>query len=513
MYVPSGHDSRPDSPARRIGRRGLLMAGAAVAAAGAGAGLLGAVGGDRGPVGGEASPNVVLQWNQAALDAIRAGHLGPPVVARALAIAHTAMFDAWAAYDARAVGTQLGGRLRRPRWERSAAAKRMAVSYAACRALADLFPDRADDFAALLRRLGGDPFDQSEAPATPAGIGNLAASRVLAARHHDGANQLGDLHPGAYSDYSGYTPVNTPDRVVAPGRWQPLRVSDGLGGSVWQHYIAPFWGRVTPFALTSGRQFRPATGPATYSPDPSSPFWQQARRMLDYSAGLTDEQKVIAEYWADGPGTAQPPGHWCTIAAFVSRRDHHDLDADVKLYFALSNALFDAGIACWDAKRAYDSVRPITAIRTLFKGRQVRAWAGPYQGARLIDGGDWQPYQPATVVTPAFPEFVSGHSSFSRAAAEVLRAFTGADTFGAAYTQPAGISLVEPALPGRSSAVPAAPLTLSWATFSAAADQAALSRRLGGIHFPDGELQGRELGRQVGQAVWRKAAAHIAGTA
>src|SRR5581483_5010100 len=100
------------------------------------------------------------------------------------------------------------------------------------------------------------------------------------------------------------------------------------------------------------------------------------------SAALTDEQKMIAEYWADGPRSELPPGHWDLFAQFVSRRDRHaarehGLDLDVKLFFALTNAIHDAGICCWDNKRAFDSVRPITALRHLFRGRQVSAWGGP----------------------------------------------------------------------------------------------------------------------------------------
>jgi hypothetical protein len=151
-------------------------------------------------------------------------------------------------------------------------------------------------------------------------------------------------------------------------------------------------------------------------------------------------------------------------------------------------------------------VRPVTAIRFLFRGRRVRAWGGPHQGTRLIDGGDWHPYQPATAVTPPFAEFVSGHSTFSAAAAEVLRRFTGSDAFGGSATVAAGGSGIEP---GRT---PAGDVVLAWDTFSAAADEAGLSRRFGGIHFEAGDLAGRALGRAVGAAVWARASAYAEGT-
>ncbi len=262
--------------------------------------------------------NVLLKWDEAALSAIRRTHPGPPQVARALAVIHTSIFDAWAAYDAIAVGTKLGGTL---------------------------------------------------------------------------------------------------------NRWQPLRISDGHGGTVIQTFVAPFWGRVIPFALTSAAQFRP---PVPRNQFPFGGYQKQVEEILKYSSQLTDEQKVIAEYWADGPGSELPPGHWCLFAAYVSRRDGHDIDADVGMFFALTNALLDAGISVWEAKRFFDSVRPITAVHFWKLGKMIRAWGGPGRGAIVMRGEDWQPYQLATIVTPPFAEFPSGHSAFSAAAAEILMRFTAA---------------------------------------------------------------------------------------
>jgi hypothetical protein len=451
-----------------------------------------------------ASANVVLQWDTAALQAIRVTKPGPPIVARALAIVHTAMYDAWAAYDHQAVGTRLGGTLRRPPVERTLANKSEAVSFAAYRALVDLFPTQTSPFNDVMASLGYDPANSSTDVATPPGVGNVAAAAVIAFRHHDGANQLGDLHPGAYSDYTGYVPVNDPDHINDPNRWQPLRFSDGHGGTVTPGFIAPHWGSVVPFALTSGSQFRPPEVPNLY---PFGGYRVQAEQILHYSARLTDTQKAITEYWADGPSSELPPGHWMLFGQFVSRRDDHTLDQDVKLFFALANAVFDASIVAWDCKRAYDYVRPFTAVRFLFAGKKIRAWAGPYRGTRVIDGADWEPYQPVTFVTPPFPEFTSGHSTFSAAGAEILKSFTGSDAFGASATVRAGSSKVEPG------AEPATDVTLSWATFSDAAEQAGISRRYGGIHFVQGDLRGRSGGRLVGAQVWAKALTYFNGTA
>ena len=439
-------------------------------------------------------PTRVVYWNQVELQSIRTHHLGPTIVARALAIVQTAVYDAWATYDSHAIPV-FSKIPKRERRECSPANINEAISFAAYRTLLDLFPTDAGSFSAAMTQLGYDPNDTSTDPTKPDGIGNSAAAAVLEFRHHDGANQLGDLHPGAYTDYTSYAPVNTPYKINDPNRWQPLLIPNGNGTHSEQVYLTPFWGLVKPFALSSGSELRPQ-GPDLY---PSNAYLEEARQVLDYSADLTDLTKVIAEYWRDGPNSETPPGHWCLFAQYVSNRDHHDTGDDVKMFFALSNALLDASIAAWDAKRAYDSVRPITAIHFLFSGRQVRAWAGPYQGTREIDGSRWIPYQPANVVTPPFPEYVSGHSAFSEAGAEILRRFTHSDYFGDSAIFLAGSSTIEPG------SVPASTITLSWATFSDAAVQAGLSRRYGGIHFVDGDLRGRAIGKAVGKLVWRKA--------
>jgi hypothetical protein len=448
--------------------------------------------------------NAVVQWNRAALHAVQTTHLGPPMVARALAILHTAIFDAWSMYTAGASPVFAPSTLRQPSELHTQPTMARAVNGAAYTALADLFPAAVGDFAALLAALGGGSVLTALDASSPEGVGALCAQAVLTARHGDGSNQLGDLHPGAYSDYTGYRPANPPDTIADPNRWQPLLVPNDQGIFTIQQCIGPFWGRVTPFALTSGWEFRPDAGPAWYG----TPQYQaQADALLAISAALTDEQKVVTEYWADGPGTVQPPGHWCNFGQYVSLRDGHDLETDVQFFFILANALMDAGIACWDAKNIWDSVRPITAVHFLYRGRRIHAWGGPYRGTQDLLGEDWLVYQAPTVVTPAFPEFFSGHSTFSAAAAEVLGRFTGSDAFGAGVVVPAQSSTLEPGT------VPATDLTLAWPTFSDAANQAGMSRRYGGIHFEQGDLTGRAVGRQVGAQVWERARGYITGAA
>jgi hypothetical protein len=177
------------------------------------------------------------------------------------------------------------------------------------------------------------------------------------------------------------------------------------------------------------------------------------------------------------------------------------------MFFALNGALLDASISAWEGKGHWDSVRPITAVRFLLKGKIIQAWGGPYKGPSYIKGEDWIPYRPANEVSPPFAEYASGHSTFSTAAAEVLTAFTGRGNFELKVTIPAGSSLVEPG------AVPAKPITLSWTNFRNAAEQAGLSRQYGGVHFEHGDKDARETGASVGKNAWAKALTYFNGTA
>ena len=447
------------------------------------------------------STNVVIQWNNAVLQAIRNVNPGPTIAARALAITHTCIYDAWTPYDANAVPTQPTGISKRSFATSSDITN--SISYAAYQALMDLFPTQATLFNSLMTSLGYDPGNSSTDTSTPTGIGNAAARAVISYRHTDGSNQLGNLNQGAsYSDYTGYTPVNTPTSINDPNRWQPLHIQST---GVTQKYLTPQWGQVTPFALTSASQFRPS-GPYLYtSGQQSQDYTTQVNTILSYSAGLNDTEKTIAYYWANGPHSETPPGHWALFAQVVSQQYNYDTSTNVKLFFALSNALLDAGIACWDCKRAYDSVRPITAVHFLDTGQQIQAWGGIGQGTVAMDGGQWMPYQEASVVTPPFPEYVSGHSTFSAAGASILQQFTGSSAFNYSSTVPAGSSVIEPGI------TPSTDITLSWATFTDAANQAGLSRQYGGIHFNKGDLDGRVLGANVASVVWNKVQSYING--
>ena len=194
------------------------------------------------------------------------------------------------------------------------------------------------------------------------------------------------------------------------------------------------------------------------------------------------------------------------FAEWVSQRDHHTLDDDVKMFFALSNALLDTSIAVWDLKRAHDSMRPATAVPVLFHDKKIRAWGGPGKGAMDIEGSKWIPYQQATLPTPPSPAYVSAQSAFSMAAGSILATWTGSDRFGYSITLAAGSSRIEPGI------TPVHPIVLDWETFTDAADEAGMSGLYGGIQFRGDVVVGRKLGHVVASKAWSKAQTYFDGT-
>jgi hypothetical protein len=199
------------------------------------------------------------------------------------------------------------------------------------------------------------------------------------------------------------------------------------------------------------------------------------------------------------------------FAQFICRKFGNNLDSDTKLFFMLGNAMMDASIASWWQKYKYDFVRPVTAIREYYKDQWINSWLGPKTNASTgnfgtVLGQNWMPYQALTVVTPPFPEYVSGHSTFSAAGATMLALANGSDTFGGSITILAGKSKIEP-----NQNIPAKDVPLSWPTFTDASNEAGMSRRYGGIHFYSGDMNGRAVGRQVAQYVYSKAQSYIKG--
>lgn len=493
------------------------------------------------PVSSAQAVTVASGWIGAATQGVRNQPQGPTVASRLYGILGTAMYDAWSAYEATPISTVLGDTLQRPTSENTQANKQEAISFAAYRVLTELLPTQTANLTARMNSLGYNPNNTSTDTTTAAGIGNTIAATLMNARRNDGSNQLNN-----YVDTIGYSTPNTPTQVVDIELWTPESVPID-SGSALQRYLTPHWGTVQSFSLTDNAQYRPpeiirflldpnasadlqagtiTRGDGTVVPisaalvgvDINPAFIQQAVDVVAFSANLTDEQKLIAEFWEDGPGTPFPPGTWMEFGQDISQRDNNTLDEDVQLFFALGNAVMDAGIATWEAKLSYNSARPVRVIREL--GRlgligtdsngdgvfEINAWGGPGLGTITIPATQFLTYQnPFGAPSPPFAEYTSGHSAFSAAGAEILRLFTGSDDFGGSVTFAPGTSAFEPGI------TPGSPVTLSWDTFSEAAGEAGISRRYGGIHFLDGDIQGRILGRNVGGSVWNRSQFFING--
>jgi hypothetical protein len=573
--------------------------------------------------------SVARRWDEALLDAIRRALPNPPLHARNLFHTSVAMWDAWAAYEPTA-----SGYIVREKHTASdpAAARNEAISYASYRVLTARFiksvgaDETLSELADLMDALCYPLTVATTEGDSPAAVGNRIAAAVLAYGKDDGSNEAS----GYTSDYKPVNPplvVNKPGTtMVDPKRWQPLQIEHMISQNGIpvtngvQQAIGPQWGHVKSFAL-------PAGGPDGVPIDPGHPPFlgdpatDQAFKdgavelirdssLLDPSQDLTidispgargsntlgsndghgqptnpvtgqpyapnvvnlaDFGRGIAEFWADGPKSETPPGHWNVLANVASDSLAPNLRIggtgavvdrlqwDVKLYLALNGAVHDAAIAAWGLKGHYDYARPISMIRyigqrgessdprlpsydkaglalvpglielitkdTTMPGQRhaglaghegeiaIRSYAGAPKDPKTQVGGvawilasTWIPYQLPTFVTPAFSGFVSGHSTFSRAAAEVLSGFTGSDYFPGGlgeWTIKAGSFKFE--------AGPTKDLVLEWATYYDAADQAGQSRLWGGIHPVADDFPGRRIGSQCGVEAWALAQRYYGG--
>lgn len=429
----------------------------------------------------------------------------PTIISRDMAIVMTAMYDAWAAYDEKAVGTRLGGRLRRPASERTLENKERSIAYACQRALKYVYPEDAAWIDEQMKKEGYDPAGRDE-------VGCAAADAVIEYRRSDGANQ-----DGGYADTTGYQPVNPHDRILDPDRWQEIPFDDGKGGIVYRPFLTPHWYKVKPFALETADQFRPGPPPKVGS--------EQMKRDVEdcirFNGTLSPEDKAIVEFMRDGPRSTGQSGHWLRFAADVSRRDRNTLDEDVKLFFSIANIVFDAFISCWETKRFYDSSRPWTLIRWMYKGQKIRGYLGPCKGFGMIPAEQWEPYSPATFRTPPFPGYTSGHATASGAASKMLELITGSDRFDCVAVRKAG-ELTEmgcsvgemQAFEGRpADVVDDREVRLPLPTFSGTAEMAAISRAMGGYHIPTDNNVGLEIGRKIAEWSWPRYRAYFEGTA
>lgn len=464
---------------------------------------------------------IPITWNHFVCEALYITNTPPTIGSRALAMIHTAMYNAFTVYveskeqPTHAELFELKACM--PDGDKTPRNQQEAYCYATYKVLTDdriyAAPLPTDFRVAVLdymkNTLGYDPNNKQEDPDKPAGVGLLAARLVLDERLNDKSNQ-----EHQFADNSNYQAVNEPWAALPKdlGHWQ-AQIRNGKP----QAFLTPHWGKVKPFALKSGKMFRPV--PPIKKED-AWKFKNQGDKVTDAGCALTDKQKIIAEFWAgmhedqfeqylQGEGNYKhwiaPPAQVCRIACTVLKAECADVRVAIAYFFAVSNALMDAGIAAWDCKRFYDYVRPITLIQRLRDYEKFQAWGGPGRGVIEIEGEGFQPYIP----TPPFAEYVSGHSTFSAAMAEISKCFFKS---GGKYEEcvviPMGGSKIEgdcePALPS-------CDIELSWNSIQETADEAGISRIYGGIHFKDGDLNGRKLGREVARCVWAKVDKHLFG--
>src|SRR5437773_8486967 len=376
-----------------------------------------------------AHADVVTEWNNAAHVAIRAGHTAPPIASRSLAVLHVSIYDA------------VNGiaRTHEPYLVQSAvsasASREAAASAAAHNALVNLFPAAASSFDALHAAiLAGIPYG----PQKTAGIvwGEFVANQILAARANDGSDA-----------------IVPPPGGSGPGVWIPT--PPGL-----LPYLLPQWGFVVPFAMSSSSQFRPPGPPSLDSEQYAADYNEVKALGAAVGSTRTEEQSQIALFWADGAGTETPPGHWNSIAQLISAAQGNTLEENARLFALMNISMADAAICAWDAKYTFHFWRPVTAIN----------FAEPEL--------NWMSF----ILTPPFPDYVSGHSTFSGAAATVLALFYG--------TEDLPFTIGSDFLPG---------VYRSFSTCLDAAEEAAVSRLYGGIHFRSANEDGLQAGISIGE--------------
>ena len=385
-----------------------------------------------------AADNAVLYWNQQALDATRLARNPPPISSVFFATYHVAIFDAvngiahtrhgWLVNDPAPTGADLNAAVAGAAhavlvalWSASSNPHNLEAAYE--KALADI-PD-------------GSPKTDGIA------WGEHVAQLVLARIAQSGYNKP---IPGKYSSDDAGKWRETP-----PGFRPPT---------------LPFWGHVTPFVMTSPDQFRAPPPPALDSKQYADESEQIAKIGARDGSDRTEYQTLSAAFWSDDLGTATPPGHWNIIAQDLARRNQLSVPDAARLFALLDMAEADACIACWDTKFFYRTWRPETAIRQLTPALNPAAVVHP----------DFIPL----LVTPSFPSYTSGHSTFSAAASRILERFFGTDDI--------EFSVTSDGLPGA---------VRTFKKLSDARDEIGMSRLYAGIHFMVDNLEGQKAGIKI----------------
>lgn len=386
-----------------------------------------------------APDNAAVNWIRIALGLVAEESSAPTYASRALAMESLAVYNVMAAID----GTP--GYLINAQAALGASAE-AAVARAAHDILKALYPGQSFDLAAeLAESLALVADGQSEDDGVA--LGAEIAARVLSLREND-----------------GWDLVVTDTGSDAVGKWQPTAPFHAPG-------LDAQWATLDTFALDTPDQFRPDAPPDVHSDEFLAAYDEVRELGAADSATRTLDQANSARFWAAGVGTYTPPGMWNDIAAKLVDEGSVGLSATARLFAQLNIAMADAAIAAWDAKYTYDYVRPITIIRE----------AQNLGDSRFVEDRDWFPLIP----TPPFPEYVSGHSTFSAAAATVLTDF---------FDDATSFSITSKSLANGT-------VARNFDNFWDAAFEAGESRVFGGIHYRFSSEAGYELGGSIGNLV------------
>ncbi len=389
---------------------------------------------------------VAVAWFDLLYDLIRDARLSPPVASRAIGYTGVALYEA--VVPGMPFNRPLSGQLNElegvPEPARGVRYHWPTVANAALSSiLRSLFAGAPADVRARIDALE-EKISAELRFAAPrralelsAGRGRAVAEAVAVWAAGDGFAELNDCP---------YTPP------TGPGLWEPTLPAFAAA-------LQPCWGEMRPFVLEAGAACAPPAPPA-FSSEPGSAFHDEGLEVYEVTSGLTPEQEAIARFWADNPGqTGTPPGHWISIVGQIASARDLSLATAAEAYARLGLAVADAFISCWHSKYVHNLLRPITYIHD-----EIDAM--------------WSPLLP----TPPFPEYTSGHSVQSGAAASVLTDFLGSVPF----TDDTHAGL----FPAR-----------SFASFEEAAAEAAVSRLYGGIHYRAAIDRGLEQGECVGGTI------------
>jgi len=416
----------------------------------AASGLTGRAGGAAG-LASDHSADVAARWFDLTYSLTRSESASPPVASRAFAYAGVALYEAVlpGMPQHRSLKGQVNGEMSIPAPEIGAEYNWPIVANAALATVMPVFYKSEKSYVAVAGLQSEIRNEVSEGVSRDVVVRSEERGRAVGVAVIRWA--LGDGYESLKN--CAYTPA------AFSGAWRPTPPANAAA-------LEPCWGRLRPFVMKSLAAYRPAPPPA-FSESNASDLYKQAREVYDVAKGLTPEQKAVAAYWADAPGTTgTPPGHSVAIVTQLLRERGKTLDYAAEAYARVGLAVADAFISCWEAKYEYNYLRPVTYVQL------------------LIDP-EWLPM----LGTPPFPEYTSGHSVQSGAAAEVLAAVFGDGPFTDRTHESRGLG------------------TRSFASFGEAAEEAAISRVYGGIHFMPAVTVGLEQGEAIGQAVnalqWR----------